>query len=422
MATVKFLIKGAKNPSTILVRFTNGRKFDFKRSTSILCNPKHWNSEKAEFRKIATPEDRDKKNNQLQGLRSFIIDAYNVDYTNGIIISTNWLETTISRFFNQGDKNDLNRLIDYGNEFIKALSNKKVVSRNGKIGVAESTIQKYNTVLRKIEAFERYSRRQIHIRDVDLKFRKDFIDFLIDSERYRPNYAGRLIKFVKTICLDAKSQGIKSHPELEKIRGFTVKVKFVYLNMKEIELIESYDFSNSPYLDNARDWLIIGLFTGQRVSDFKSEKLYEIKNDRFEFVQQKGGKQVQVPVNYRIKEILKKRNGNFPHMISDQKFNEYIKEVCKKVGISDIVEGDKMNPKTNRKEYGKYPKHELVSSHICRRSFATNHYNKLATGALMGITGHSTEKMFLTYIGKINEDNSEQLKKYWDNEEVKNLS
>ena len=44
-----------------------------------------------------------------------------------------------------------------------------------------------------------------------------------------------------------------------------------------------------------------------------------------------------------------------------------------------------------RKKTGIYKKHELVSSHICRRSFATNLYGKIDTLTIMKITGHKTE-------------------------------
>ncbi len=53
---------------------------------------------------------------------------------------------------------------------------------------------------------------------------------------------------------------------------------------------------------------------------------------------------------------------------------------------------------------------------ICRRSFSTNLYGKIPTPVIMSITGHSTEKMFLTYIGKTQKDNAEILKQYWEDQ------
>ena len=54
---------------------------------------------------------------------------------------------------------------------------------------------------------------------------------------------------------------------------------------------------------------------------------------------------------------------------------------------------------TRRKEIVNAPKYEFVTSHIMRRSFASNYYGKIETPLLMNITGHSKESTFLTYIG-----------------------
>lgn len=63
-----------------------------------------------------------------------------------------------------------------------------------------------------------------------------------------------------------------------------------------------------------------------------------------------------------------------------------------------------------------------MSLQICRRSFTTNFYakEKYPTPLLMNITSHSTEKMFLNYIGKKPIDYGLQLAKIWDNEKYKN--
>ena len=68
-------------------------------------------------------------------------------------------------------------------------------------------------------------------------------------------------------------------------------------------------------------------------------------------------------------------------------------------GINGLVSGFKNNPKIRRKEVVSAPKYEFVTSHIMRRSFASNYYGKIETPLLMNITGHSKESTFLTYIG-----------------------
>jgi hypothetical protein len=96
-------------------------------------------------------------------------------------------------------------------------------------------------------------------------------------------------------------------------------------------------------------------------------------------------------------------------------FNRYLKQLSKIAGIDALVKGNKFDEDKKRYIGGIYPKFELVSSHICRRSFASNHYASelYPTPILMNITAHKTEKMFLTYIGKEPLDYGLQLAKIW---------
>jgi hypothetical protein len=57
-----------------------------------------------------------------------------------------------------------------------------------------------------------------------------------------------------------------------------------------------------------------------------------------------------------------------------------------------------------------FKKHELITTHTARRSFATNAYlQNVPTISIMKITGHRTEKSFLKYIKISQEDNANKL-------------
>lgn len=147
-----------------------------------------------------------------------------------------------------------------------------------------------------------------------------------------------------------------------------------------------------------------------------------------EFTQIKTDKIMTVALHPKVIEILEKRNGNFPKVISDPKYNLYIKQVCRIAKITEMTKGSKLNDlnkdeteknkekddvKQYRKELGTFPKWELITSHIGRRSFATNFYGTIPTTYLMNVTGHSTEQMFLTYLGKSNKDLAMELTNYF---------
>src|SRR5690606_13251790 len=126
-----------------------------------------------------------------------------------------------------------------------------------------------------------------------------------------------------------------------------------------------------------------------------------------QFIQAKTGAKMRLPLLKKVQEILDKRNGAFPRQISAVKLNLYIKEVCRLAGINELIYNGKTltfemedGTKVTRKVDGKYPKHELITSHCGRKSFATNFYAKIPTASLLHFTGHTTEKQLLTYIQK----------------------
>ena len=64
--------------------------------------------------------------------------------------------------------------------------------------------------------------------------------------------------------------------------------------------------------------------------------------------------------------------------------------------------------RTNKAEVTKFKKHELVSTHTARRSFATNAYKaKVPMLSIMKITGHKKTETFQKYISLSNEEHAE---------------
>ena len=403
MATVSLFIQGSKQVQNIYIKLSFGRGKQFKRTTGYSINKNDWSLNKNE------PFQRDPalKNlkTDLDQLKVKILEAFNNDVKENVVIDGNWLKSTIDSINNNTATSNEDLLVQYCQSYIDALPNK--VRVNGVVGVTPNTLKKFPTLKKRIEGFQKHSKKSYKLCEVDLKFGDSLMSYLRDIEGYSINYIGKLIKNLKTVCNDAKKRGYEVNSQLDLIKAPTEKTKKIILSENELKKIEQVNLEVN-YLDNARDWLIIGCYTGQRVSDFlgftKDNLVYVQGTLMIELIQQKTQKRVYVPVNAHINRVLDKNNGEFPRKISDVKFNDYIKKVCEKAGITDIVEGYKINPKTKRKEKGMYAKWELVSSHICRRSYATNYYGRIPVYILKDITAHSTEKQFLEYVGKPPED------------------
>ncbi|UKM63875.1 site-specific integrase [Flavobacteriaceae bacterium GSB9] len=415
MATINFLVKGTKGYTNILVRFKNGRKFDYTASTDLKIQPNYWSTAKQRVKNISGVTYKDEVNDHLFNLENFIISEFNSDNSQGIFIDRDWLKTKIAKHFNRpvnDDAIDQVFFLPFVKRFIELAPSRIIKGKNKP--VSSATITKYGTTQKKLEQYETKFKTKIKFTDLNLTFYDRFVNYLTQEQKINLGTVGNYIGTIKTIARDAKLQGLPVHEHINHPKFFAPKVKVdsIYLRDADINKIYNHDYKGVERLENARDLFIIGLRTGLRVSDFLRLKDTNIKEGFIEVETQKTGQNVVIPMHPQVKAILEKHNG-FPRSVSDQKFNLHIKDVCKEAGFKQEIEGSLINPKTKRKEKGVYPMHKLVSSHICRRSFASNLYGKLPNMVIMAITGHQTEAQFLKYIKITPKENAKMLQQFW---------
>jgi site-specific recombinase XerD len=277
----------------------------------------------------------------------------------------------------------------------------------------ESTYRRYLVFIRFLERYEGYICKNLFIEDINSAFVKDFLDFG-RKELYSDSTLFRTIYFVRTILNYLEKRGIRTYVyELELPREKKVQ-KLVTLS--EDELIRIKRMIIPENLKAARDWLIISCYTGQRISDFMTfnSDMFELIEDIqcIAFVQQKTSKNVLLPLHPAIQTIITKYEGRFPPKISFNTYNKKIKEIVKLAGIIKLVKARKRKGFRVCESY--IPKWEVVSSHIGRRSFASNFYGKIPTALLMETTGHSSEQMFHHYVNQVDYERTKFLSSYFD--------
>jgi site-specific recombinase XerD len=410
MASINLLLQSKKNPAVIYIRLRDGRTLDIKAKTNYHIDPANWDeAEQRPTKKALKDIDNANLDTDLATLKNELLKEYNK--SKGVkTIDSQWLKDFINP--PQEEEKLPDKLVDYIDTYIEFK----------KAEVKPSTITKCNVIKHLLQRYQEHTKSIVYIRDVDAKFKLNFEQYCI-SVGYAPNTTARNIRFIKTFCRHAKSNGIETHYQLDSIKAKYHKVENIYLDEKEIEAIEKIKSKDlTEGLENARDWLLISCYCGQRVSDFlrfdKSMIRYE-KNKKgelkplIEFTQVKTEKVMTIPLHSKIIEIMQKYDGNFPRKISDQRYNEHIKKVCELANIITPIHGTLYDHNLKEKVTKEYPKWMFVSSHIGRRSFASNNYGKIPTSFLMYITGHSTEAMFLTYIGKSNKDIAMELTNYF---------
>ena len=415
---LKYLIVKGKNKNcSIHVRFWDSKRIDHKAKTGLSVLADDWSEAKQRLKPKAISTKRDFCNNQLEQLERHIVDNYNFDYNSKKHISSSWLKETINSFFGRvpNDENYKVYFVDWVEIFIKN-AHKRIYKGNP---ISERTIKNYTTTLNKLKAFEKLQNYKYRFEEIDFIFHRDFIYYCANTEKLNNNTIGTLINKIKTFCSNIELEGYAVNPKY-KHRDFnspTNETRDIYLTDNEINKIAKHDFSDSERYDNTRDLFIIGLRTGLRVSDFLRIGKENILGNIINITTQKTNQNLFIPIHPQFQEILDKRNGEFPREITDQKFNLYIKDICEIVGFKEKTSGAKINKETKRKEFGIYPKHELVTSHICRRSFATNLFlGGFDNTTIMKATGHKSEAHFLKYIKTTQEEHLQKISDYWSNQ------
>ncbi|MCH7525505.1 MAG: tyrosine-type recombinase/integrase [Bacteroidetes bacterium] len=170
----------------------------------------------------------------------------------------------------------------------------------------------------------------------------------------------------------------------------------VALTMEQVTEIFNYDFVNNSRLEKVRDLFVFGCVTGMRYSNYSIVKKSDIANNFIKVRDEKNNKKVlSIPLNDYSNFILKKYDYKLPK-ITNQKFNDYIKEVIEKVGYTDDI---KKTYKIGRDIIETIsPFYERVSSHTARRSFITIMKNKkIPDKVIMSYTGHKSLEVFNQY-------------------------
>lgn len=410
MATGNFRLKTDSELNTIYYRVRNGKNFDFEIALDNFKCPKGRWSVSRQLVLANSNVDYNKINQILKDLNSHILQLINNDTGNNIKYSTKWLRFEVFNFLDRIDKLDIELfkvyVIDFFNHY-KAQILPLEKGLDGFSGLTLQTQKNFNSACNKYVKFEdEVKSSKISFLEFSDDTLEEYKSFLLNDEKLGASTVNKYVKTLLSVLNHAtKLEFFKNKIEYKAVPNKSSEHKEPYLTFEEIDKLMSLELTG--YLDNARDWLIIGCETGLRVSDLLRLNEEFLDNEEFINIRTKKTNQfVSIPVSIRIKSILKK-NGGFPRKISSQKFNEYIKKVCKQAEINQIMKGEKLTDIVSddmitikRKVAGDYEKYKLISSHTCRRSFATNWYKLdiLPNHVIMAITGHKSEIVFLNYI------------------------
>jgi integrase len=220
-------------------------------------------------------------------------------------------------------------LFEYIEKFIERSKEGTRMNIKTKKPTVKGTNKGFTTTYHRLKDFQAVYKRPIDFDTIDIEFYNEFVKYLMHDLKFRYSTIGDNIKRLKTILNEATERGIN--------KNFAFKSKYfsrvneetdtIYLTEIELKEIEDLDLSENIRLEKVRDLFLVSCKTGLRYSDYSILKADQIKNGFIQTTQLKTRGTVIIPVHDTVKRILNKYGGALPKANSNQKMNEYVKEI-----------------------------------------------------------------------------------------------
>lgn len=434
MATITFITskRGGDRPEAILRLEQNGTKRIRVQAKvpGVLVYRAYWSDAKQcndTSRKFIKPWEKEEMadiNKRLNDLKGEILTL--ATKTSEDEITKSWLAREIDKILHPNKyttKEDKPlTLLEIVLQFVEDAEQGKVLHDGQRLKAG--TVKTYRQVYNYLVKFATSEKRKDYKTDeLTVLWYDRFVSFLY-SQGMNKNSCGKEVKCLKTILNKRIPHSQRAGCEFI-VRGqcqvLKEDVNNVYLNEKQLAVMAAHPFTGG--LEKVRDLFLLLAWSGQRYSDLEQLTAANIhtsqdgKHRYFKVRQTKTDAIVFVPIVPELEAVLDKYNDCPPKPISNQKFNDFIKEVCKAIaetkagkaaGFADTVELERT--RDAEKQTTCKPFYECVTSHCGRRSFATNGYRRdMPLPLLMSVTGHTSEAMFFKYIKEDPEQGRERM-------------
>ena len=266
----------------------------------------------------------------------------------------------------------------------------------------DSTFEKFAAVKNHLTNF----RGGLTFEFFDERGLNDYVGYLRDVKEMRNTTIGKQLSFLKWFLRWAFKKGVHQNNAYDsyKPKLKSTQKKIIFLTWDELNRLREFKIpSNKQALERVRDVFLFQCFTGLRYSDVFNLRRSDIKGDHIEVTTVKTSDSLIIELNNHSKAILDKykdvafENDKVLPVITNQKMNDYLKELAEMAGIDEPVR--QTYYKGNERIDDVTPKYALLGTHAGRRTFICN---ALALGippqVVMKWTGHSDYKAMKPYI------------------------
>ena len=277
--------------------------------------------------------------------------------------------------------------------------------------ISHGAIKNYENVKRVLLDFSKEANYRINFNSVNNDFYIAYVKYSRTTLKHQNNTLGKYIGFIQTFMNWAARNNHHKNYEFKNFEKPKSETDEIALTKEELDHLYTFDLSFKKSLERVRDVFIFGCATGMRYSDYSIVSKKHIHNNQIYLNSKKQKNNIGIPLNKYSKDILEKYDYSLP-IISEQKFREYIKEACKKVGFTETTV--KTTYIGNIRTDEDIPRYKRISTHTARRTFITlSLENGMRQDIVMSITGHKSLAHFMKYIKLTNKSREDAMNSVW---------
>lgn len=278
----------------------------------------------------------------------------------------------------------------------------------------QTTISRYEYNKTLLEDFQSHNSYNLRFNTINKDFYNAYISYCVEVRKHSANTLSRNIGLFKTFMNWAISHKFTYNEEFRQFKNIKrFKTDEIALTKNQVDEIYEFDLKKNEKLKRVRDLFVFGCSTGMRYSNYSKVKKNDIVDDFINVIDVKDrSKSLSIPLNRYSKEILEKYDYNLPK-ISNQKFNDYLKELFEAMEYSHIVKKTMRYGNKIIETESAYS--DRVSSHTARRSFITIMKNEgVPDKVIMSYTGHKSIEVFNNYYRPNQEHRINFMKNVWN--------
>ena len=379
--------------------------------TERKCTQKQWDAGKQRVDSRYYKSGAIDLNRYLGNIDEAVGKKYEENNNRGIVTNSEHIKNIIAELNN---RSGIAKYVTFENAYQEFMEAKKQK-------FSLNTVKKYKTTIKHLQEFARHSKTKLLFENINSKFEVRFRDYLLGELNMTNNTVAKYIKALKTFmnfCTFDRGYNSKLNLDYKKFDSKESPTEVYALSLDELMKLYHYEFKNVAYA-HVRDVFCFLCFTGLRFSDAEKLKREDIKSNRIHLLIKKTRRPMIIPLNSFAKQILDKYKGEERPLpiISNQKTNDHLHDIGKLLEFNEPVK--KISYKGAEVEEKYVPKHEILTTHIGRKTFIT-------TSLILGMqerqvkefSGHKNESNFRRYVAFADSYKQQVMNDIWSEEQI----